>query len=281
MLKLLTWLVNNPKKNVIISTIYFIIAVLFHNPVSDYIHTLYKKYTFKAFSYFIIIFSLVIFILLIIYLVNYILKHQSKLRTVIYTLFTTLLMYFAFDLLISYNSELIHYPQYAILFVLIFPFNRRFVETIIICSLFSVVDELYQFIVLKGLYFDFNDLLLNFIGASLGAVTVYILTGSQAGAHLVKTAEYKLKQFLFSKSFSIALILLAVTVILFLTNVFGYWADDNAVINICRELNHDRSYWQTKPAGGNWHILYPLEGAIILYVLPFLYLGLDIKNYNK
>ncbi|MFC2084640.1 hypothetical protein ACFLS9_06260 [Bacteroidota bacterium] len=282
MIKLLNWLSENPIKTIIISTIYFLSTLLLHVQVGNLFKILYEIFTFEAFSIYIIIVSIILSLLLLLYLTKHIINHEFKLRTILYIVLTSLLLILGFDLLISYNVELIHYPQYAILFILVFPLNKKFVETIIICSLLSIIDELYQFIsIADARYLDFNDFVLNSIGTLSGAVIVYIITGYKKTEHTLKSRDYNLRKFITSRPLIIAVALLIVCIISFSVNILGYWADDNALYNINKELFHNRPFWHTKPGGGQWHVLYPREGTIILYLLPLIYLGMDIIKPDK
>ncbi len=76
-------------------------------------------------------------------------------------------------LLISVVSEGVHFVQYALLVLLLLPVIGRVGTTMIWATLVGVLDEGYQFWVLHrdwGIYLDFNDILLNAVGAALGGV---------------------------------------------------------------------------------------------------------------
>ncbi len=73
-------------------------------------------------------------------------------------------------LLVCTNAERIHYPQYAILALLLSRFTRREYVILGLCTLAGMFDELMQYVLfpwhLKQL--EFNDFLLNVLGAGLG-----------------------------------------------------------------------------------------------------------------
>lgn len=75
--------------------------------------------------------------------------------------------------LISVVSEGVHFVQYALLVLLLLPVIGRVGATMLWATLVGVLDEGYQFWVLHrdwGIYLDFNDILLNAVGAGLGGL---------------------------------------------------------------------------------------------------------------
>ena len=73
--------------------------------------------------------------------------------------------------LISVVSEGVHFVQYALLVLLLLPAIGRVGATMLWATLVGILDESYQFWVLHrdwGIYLDFNDILLNAVGAALG-----------------------------------------------------------------------------------------------------------------
>ena len=77
--------------------------------------------------------------------------------------------------LVALSSEAIHFPQYALLAIPLFALTGRVVDTLLWVVLLGAVDEGYQYWVLKrdwGIYYDFNDVLLNIFGGALGVLLV-------------------------------------------------------------------------------------------------------------
>ena len=94
----------------------------------------------------------------------------------IYIAITVLLCAVFFFTLLCMNIEAIHFPQYAILAVLIFALTSSFAQTIVWATLAALLDEGYQYLVLypdRRIYMDFNDVILNTLGAGFGLVTLY------------------------------------------------------------------------------------------------------------
>jgi hypothetical protein len=78
----------------------------------------------------------------------------------------------AWWLLTVANIELIHFPQYAVLAVLLFAGGLHPTWALIGATSLGAIDEVYQHFVLyadrQEAYLDFNDMVLNCIGAAGG-----------------------------------------------------------------------------------------------------------------
>jgi glycopeptide antibiotics resistance protein len=97
-------------------------------------------------------------------------------RRIFFILFlvTAALMVMTVFTMMVVNMEAIHFIQFAVLAVLIFPLVRRYDDAFIYASVLGMVDETYQYLVLNPdfKYYDFNDLVLNMIGAGAGLLVL-------------------------------------------------------------------------------------------------------------
>lgn len=83
-------------------------------------------------------------------------------------------------LLVSVVSEGVHFVQYAGLVLLLVPWIGRVGESMLWATLVGFLDESYQFWILHrdwGVYLDFNDILLNAVGAALGGLVAAAALG--------------------------------------------------------------------------------------------------------
>jgi hypothetical protein len=90
-----------------------------------------------------------------------------------------LLMTGAYFSIMVLATETIHFAQYAMMAILLYPLIGRSGDTLIWTTLLGAVDEGWQYFMLgTSDYFDFNDIVLNFLGAVLGLwiVSLYIDT---------------------------------------------------------------------------------------------------------
>jgi hypothetical protein len=110
-------------------------------------------------------------------------------------------------LLVVVSIENIHYPQYALLMWMLSSGLPSVEGSWLVAAGLGVVDEGYQYVALpRGTpdYFDWNDVVLNAIGATLGAVAVIAFRSGRVQAALLSTRV----------ALAIAIALIAVTFVL-------------------------------------------------------------------
>lgn len=174
--------------------------------------------------------------------------------------------------LMMVSNECIHFLQYAILAMLIFPVTRRYGETVAWCILIGAIDEGYQYFALHAhwsIYYDFNDVVLNAIGAGLGVVLVRALApvDTPGPAFTARRPGYLALATLLTASLSLALA--------------GYLtvnppADVGRGAIVLRRSGPPAGSWTPTTFGKGFHELLPLEGTGILLALLLLYVGLDL-----
>jgi hypothetical protein len=89
------------------------------------------------------------------------------------------------SLLVS-NVELIHYPQFALLAGLILATGLGAETAWVLTTVAGIADEVYQYLVLyagvPNIYLDYNDMVLNAIGAAY-AVCLFVAAGGRESTH--------------------------------------------------------------------------------------------------
>ena len=172
------------------------------------------------------------------------------------------LMIAAFNYLMVYNIEAIHFVEYFLVAFLLLPVARSYGGTVFWVTLLGVLDELFQyfFLVPEFGYFDFNDNVLNLLGAGTAAVTVFI----------VNNGVIKMKYLRWYRSPAVitGLVMLASFILLMVTGLMT--ADpmpggDN-LFSLNREAMPDE-FWKEAYPGRSFHILRPWEGMALIYVL--------------
>jgi len=95
------------------------------------------------------------------------------------------LMYPTDYYLIVNNIERIHYPQYAMLALLLGLSLRNEMLIFFVTTFAGFVDEFLQFVMdpMKSNYFDFNDIVLNILGAAAGVVLLMGLRRPLPGSY--------------------------------------------------------------------------------------------------
>ena len=194
------------------------------------------------------------------------------------TLANLLMMWASYRLLVTYNIEFVHYFAYmAIAFVLL-PVLRHLGETVVVVTLLGAIDEGYQYLVLnpKFEYYDFNDVLLNLIGAGTGVVTALMLG---RGA-----IELRAMPLYASKAFWLAL---SVPLGFYLACQAGWAAvgpienpDGGEVFALFRKAQGD-GLWKEPYVGKFFHVVRPVEGSVLIYGLFLAYFLLHDYALNR
>ena len=187
-------------------------------------------------------------------------------------LFTLATIAVAFNYLVVVNIEIIHLVQYAILAILLFPAIGSYGATIGWATLLGAADEAWQHFYLaplKSNYYDFNDILLDLLGAALGLVMI---------KSSVKNLEIQAKRAgtaMTSLLLTTAVIALLLAVA-FATDLIHYYTPEKEAA--CRWViirAPQTSFWTTVHPNVTFHVMQPLEGLIVLAMLLFYYQGLD------
>jgi hypothetical protein len=177
----------------------------------------------------------------------------------------------AFKLLVVVNIEAIHLLQYALLAILLVPAVGSYGLTLCWATFLGAVDEAWQHFYLAPLksdYYDFNDILLDLLGAALGLV---LMKSSIGGAVALERKKAALSLLLIISS-AIALLL----VVAFTSGLLHYHAqtgDQPLRWALVRVPHH--SFWKTVHPNVTFHVIQPMEGLMIIAFLMLYYQGLD------
>jgi len=181
-----------------------------------------------------------------------------------------ILMYLSDRYLIVNNIERIHFPQYAILAVLLGLCVRSEPLIFFVTSFAGFLDEFLQYVMnpVKTNYLDFNDIVLNILGAALG---VAFLLALRTPAIVERTAYEKRFKLVFLLSMAgmalIVITALALGRIVMLVehveqrSVFDIV--DGKLSFIMSFERHDQ-FWQKSYFGKVFHVLSPAEGLAII-----------------
>jgi VanZ family protein len=272
MYKIYEWLVKNRTANAVIAIIYFFMVVLPHKAFGTFLNTVvFKGITRDEYNDRVFIgFSVLLLFVLLKFLRNT-LDRQDRIKIWVYMVVTTALAYLILKTLFVINIEVVHYPQYALFALLLFPLINHYHSTLIATTLVGAIDEAYQFFYLSPNdtgYYDFNDVITNFIGAAFGLILLKSLGISE-----------QKKSFLKSLGFRILLCSSLLIALLFLTNVLGLTTTSGANFPII--LKEIPGFWTTIPPGVTYHVVQPLEGFVILFLLLILYYPIGRLEMNN
>jgi len=179
MLQIIQWLKRHRAINILLASAYFLAVVGFHEEVTMLAIQLRLKVSIEGYNLFFGLATLAGFIIWFSWLTRNIIRRKNFKPALIFLLPTLALTVIFFFYALTYTIEAIHYFQYAILAVLLFPLLKSYGATVFWATILGVFDETYQYLILTPAfsYFDLNDILLNLLGAGLAAVTIYLATG--------------------------------------------------------------------------------------------------------
>jgi len=187
--------------------------------------------------------------------------------------FTAFLVVASYNTLLVANLESIHFPQYALLAVPVFALTTSFGTTVLAVTLLGAIDEAYQFFVLKNWkYLDFNDIILNLVGAGIGALLVFTFSTRRPAA-----GSRPLWRLVRSPLFLATLLVAAAGYLLYLLGLLTLYpgpAAAGAWIVLGKVAPSD-TFWIRLPWGRTYHVLTPIEGLVLVALLTGCYAFMD------
>ncbi len=167
------------------------------------------------------------------------------------------------------SVEHIHYLQYAILVLLIVPATGSVFPAVMIAVLVGIADEWYQYDFLHEwqAYLDFNDVVLNTIGAVLGGLISKISLDCSHGS--IGRAHSWFRHPVAWTLIWIGLFLVVAT--LFGVGILGPWAE-TGMFTLHKSVRPEhiafRPRWINTGWGNHWFQLEYWEAIGIVFVLP-------------
>lgn len=192
-----------------------------------------------------------------------------------YVVATLLLSAIAYNTLFMINTEAIHYPQYALIGMVMLPITGSFVESIAWVTLFGALDEAWQYWVLSRevpfVYLDFNDMILNLLGGALGVLLMAVLLRD---AIEPRQGERSVGSPLGSAPVRVAAAIIVAAAIGLLSGVVSVYPDADATVILAR-AGRRPVVWATSYWGKTAHVLSPFNGLLLMVALVGLYVPLD------
>ena len=205
-------------------------------------------------------------------------QHERRRLAVFYLATTIVVAVLSFHTLLVMNIEVVHFPHYAILAVLLYCITRGHADTIILATLAGLIDEGYQYFYLyadRGIHFDFNDVILDTIGAGFGHVLIIIFAnGTPRNCRPEATTLGRLGR---SPVCITAVGLLTAGILAFSVGWIRILRDADAPLwaVILRRGGPSTRYWTPTTWGTTYHEVGPLEWLLVSIALCALYAALD------
>ncbi len=268
-LRLFRFLDQYKRLNVFFLLIYFLLVVLPHEKIGLWISSLFNSATRNQYNNTILSLFIFIVIVCLYFIKPYFNRHPNKSKALILLGVQVLFGFGCFYYLMIVNIEMIHIIQYAIFAMIAYPLIQNSFGVLLFTTLAGAIDEAYQYFYLspeRTDYYDFNDVIINMVGASTGLLIIYVFFPL-----LDKTKKWNSSLFLLYGLIGV-LIYFAIT--------FDYlwvYPTENSVhlYTFVREINPD--FWTFLPSGIVYHVIKPLEGMFVIFSL-FIFYGILFKN---
>lgn len=264
----LNYLAKHKLINMLILCSYYLMIVLPHEKVGLAISAIFEPYSRDFYNGVIGVISIVLVVLVCILLSNNIAKHSQKKKLIIYLCIQALLFLSGYYYLMIVNIEMIHFIQYAIFALIAYPLISHYPQLLIFTVFAGAFDEAYQYFYLspeRTNYYDFNDVILNTIGAGTGILILFTL-------NYFSVWKGGSKWVYISASIIVCLIILAFP----LGYLYLYPRDDtNNLFALIREI--PESFWSKVGKDIVYHIIRPWVGILITILLILFYSGINYK----
>lgn len=268
--KLISWLESRKTISSFIFLVYFISVVLPHKAFGTFLNSqVFKGITRDQYNRYVLILALLPLLIYIFIFLNNSRKVAHRNKIWMYITFNIVAAILIIRYLFVINIEMIHFPQYAIMAIILFPIIGNYTATLIWATIAGAVDEAYQYFYLAPLdtsYFDFNDVLTNLVGAVFG-----LLLLSSYGIKEQTTFSIKKSSIWYGFGF-----ITVVVAVLHLLGILSIYPNDERSYHIVRQSVE--GFWTTTKVGVIYHIVRPLEGLLLTLLLWFLFSSLAPKK---
>ena len=112
--RLIAWLSERKLFTVILACTYLAVVILLHRDVSAIFDWLSEKLSFKVYNDLIFLVSLMVMVVCGVFILMRIVKGERRCLKTIYWIFTAFLVVISYKMLVVFNVENIHFPQYAV-----------------------------------------------------------------------------------------------------------------------------------------------------------------------
>ncbi|MEK6643488.1 MAG: VanZ family protein [Planctomycetota bacterium] len=176
-------------------------------------------------------------------------------------------------------AEVIHFPQYAVLAVLLFAVTGSHARTMFGVILLAILDEAYQYWFIYNPRFpsllDFNDVLFDALGGAAACLLLHL----DGATHRVPSRPVCWRR---SPMLWGPLVVIAIAVGLHSAGVLGLYPDleeGERTIQLSRQAMNP--YWRTTPHGRVLHNLRPWEAVPLLALIVVMIGSLDRDAKNR
>jgi len=275
--KIFNWLSAHKTTNLIIAIIYYLLIVLPHEQVGLAIVALFKTKSRAYYQHTVLLIGVVALCAVLLFLALRIIKHPHRNRLLIGLATTIAMMVASFNLLLVHNVEIIHFVQYASFCFVVFPLFRNYNKTLFWCTLAGAIDEANQYLILAPKntdYYDFNDVILNQLGAGMGLVILFAF-----GFYSLRNIQ---KRWYLSAEIIASVAVVVSLIAMYLAGEFSYYipAQGDAPFFVLIKKVYPDFFTEIKHLNVRFHVLSPYAGFIIVALIGMFY-SLVLRNTKK
>lgn len=264
------------------AAIYMALVVFFHRKVSNIFDWLRDLFSFNVYNDAVFEVNIAIMIIFSCFVFIKVRRGEEKLKMTFFWGYNLLLLLLSYNVLITVNIETIHYIQYAIITVPVFALVMRYGETVLWATLLGAMDEAYQYFVLyrdnNEVYFDFNDVILNLIGAGLGVVLIYTLMDAKFKPSF--ELQQRSRAWYRSPALAITMVILLSSLFLYTAGLLRSYTEEGqtGALIVLRRTPAATQFWTIPRTSKPFHVVSPLEGMIISAFLAASYTLMDKRS---
>lgn len=279
--KITDWLHERPLLNWGLAIGYFIFILFMHDPLVNLSVWLMNGLTLSVYE--VVVISAVLLVLgtaSFFFIRNLVRRREQVMGQVIVLLLILIALVAHRKVLLVLNIELIHFFQFGLFTLIVFPLTRKFSPTMLIVTIFAYLDELFQYQWLypeRENYFDFNDVITDQLGMAMALLFLW-------NAAVPRIALLPWKQWFRSPWLLLFAGLLLGIVVLMASSLVVTYAGHAAPHTwlLLNEAQAPMSFWEPfYDSGIYYHVLRPREGFPIHLLLLGLVLLWEIKIGRK
>lgn len=265
-MKLVSFLAKRKLFNIVIAVTYYLIVVTTHRQVGRFIsQNLDIPYGRDAYNLIVLSIGIISLLLVVFFLQknfrNKLSKAEQK-KTLAYFLYLIILITIAINLIMVVNVEIIHIAQYCVMAILMFPLLKNYNMVMFYTTILGGLDEAFQYWYLfpeKSNYYDFNDIIINFLGVCLGM----IILRSQGIAETRSSPKWYKSNIFWSIIGMIGIYIVGTAA--GWISIMPVENEDPALISLIRK--YEPGFWRELPPQVKFHIIRPLEFIVLIIIL--------------
>jgi len=278
MIRSIQWLLKNKLIAVSLAIVVYFSIVTFHDEITQLAIRFRNAFGRDQYNTFLAYGFLFLLVIELVFLFYHSFRSRQRCLKTALTVVVAAMMVFSFRFLMVYNIEAIHFVEYMLVAMILLPVMKSYGETVFWVTILGILDELFQYRFLTPTfeYFDFNDIILNLIGAGAGIVLVFVISDNVIEIRRIKW--YKSPAILTGLGLLIIFFMLLMSGKMTINPLDTPGSENWFSLN--RKTMPD-DFWTTAYPGRVFHILKPFEGIILLILFFAGFFILDLFSHES